>query len=244
VRTVALITGASGGLGSSLAAEFARAGYAVVVNYHTNRKIAERVADAVVEDGGEALCCRADASNAAEVKSMVERAISRWGRLDVLVNNAGVTHDSLVIRMKESEWDRIMRANVKSAFVCCRAVIPQMMVQRSGHIINISSLLGVRGGKGACAYAASKAALIGLTKSLARELGDYGIRVNAVTPGFMLTPMTESLTGEVLEEERRASVVHRFSDPDSSAAFIVCLARMEAVSGQLINLDGRISRWI
>ncbi len=243
MKKVVLVTGASSGFGASLASEFASAGYRVVVNYYRNRESAEHVAEQIANSGGEAICYQADVSNIAEVGLMVKKTLAEWGRLDVLVNNAGITHESLVVWMQEKDWDRVIRTNLRGAYLCCKSVIPRMIKQRSGDIINISSILGVWGGKGESGYAASKAALVGFTKSLAKELGRWGIRVNAVLPGFMLTPMTESLGEQATAEARDDNVLKRFSEPEISARFVVQLAGMETVSGQLFNLDGRIYRW-
>lgn len=243
MRKVALVTGASGGLGARLAVEFARARYRVGVHYQTGRNRVLRTAAVISRGGGEALCFRADVRNGEEVGAMVHEIVSRWGRLDVLVNNAGVTHESLLISTDEEEWDRIIGTNLTGAFNCARAAAGHMIAQRSGHIISISSILAIRGERGAAAYSASKAGLIGLSRSLARELGPYGICVNVVMPGFMLTRMTRPLSRGVIEEARLSSVLGRLSDAGETARFVVRLAEMDGVSGQLFNLDGRICRW-
>ena len=243
MKKVALVTGASRGLGARLAVEFARAGYRLVVNYHSHRALASRLARRIIRDGGEAFCCRADVRSGADVEMMVEKVVARWGRLDLLVNNAGITHEALLISMTEDDWGRVIDTNLKGAFNCSRAAARHMLRQRSGHIINICSILGVCGGRGESGYAASKAALIGLTTSLARELGRSGISVNAVMPGFMRTSMTSTVAAGTRVAARRSNVLNRFSDPAAVARFIVNLAAMETVSGQLFNLDGRIYRW-
>jgi 3-oxoacyl-[acyl-carrier protein] reductase len=243
-RKVALITGAARGLGAFVALEFARAGYRVTVNYLTSRILAERLARRLTRAGGDALCIRADVARSAEAEAMVAEVVSRWGWIDVLVNNAGVTHESLLLSTSEADWERVMGANLRGAFACSRAAARRMLARGSGHIISVSSLLGLRGARGEAVYAASKAALVGFTMSLAKELGPSGIRVNAVVPGFMPTPMTHGLAKEVRESARRESVLGRFANPVSVARFIVNLAGMKSVSGQLFNLDGRLHRWM
>jgi 3-oxoacyl-[acyl-carrier protein] reductase len=243
MKKVALVTGASRGLGANLAVEFARAGYRVVINYRSRGALAARVARKISHDDGEAFCWRADVGSGPDVEMMVEKVIARWGRLDVLVNNAGITHEELLISMNDHDWDRVMDTNLKGAFNCSRAAGRHMLRQRSGHIINICSILGVCGARGESGYAASKAALIGLTTSLARELGGSGVSVNAVMPGFMRTSMTRTVAGETRDAAQAGNVLKRFSDPAAVACFIVHLAGMATVSGQLFNLDGRIYRW-
>ncbi len=243
MKNVALVTGASRGLGARLAVELAQSGYRVVINYHSHGALASRLARRIIRGGGEAFCCKADVGNGADVETMVQKTVERWKRLDLLVNNAGITHEALLISMTEDDWGRVIDTNLKGAFNCARAAARHMIKQRSGHIINISSILGVCGGRGESAYAASKAALIGFTKSLARELGRSGIRVNAVMPGFMRTSMTRAAAAEARVAARRSNVLNGFSDPGAAARFIVNLAAMETVSGQLFNLDGRIYRW-
>ncbi|MEJ2744806.1 MAG: 3-oxoacyl-ACP reductase FabG [bacterium] len=244
MKKVALVTGASRGLGASLAIEFARAGYRVALNYRSNGAHAARVVRKIESERGEAIGCQADVRTASDVEAMVKNLIERWGRIDVLVNNAGVTHEALLVSVTEADWDRVMDTNLKGAFNCSKAVGKHMLRQRSGQIVNVCSILGVRGARGESAYAASKAALIGFTMSLARELGTFGVSVNAVMPGFMRTSMTRAATEEAKRAARRDNVLDRFSDPTSAARFIVHLADMKTVSGQVFNLDGRIHRWM
>jgi 3-oxoacyl-[acyl-carrier protein] reductase len=243
MKPVALVTGASRGLGASLAIEFARAGYRVALNYRSHGEHAARIAQEIERDGGEAFCCQADVGIGRDVGAMVKNLIEKWGRIDVLVNNAGITHEALLVSMKEEDWDRVMDANLKGAFNCSKAAGRHMLRQRSGHIVNVCSILGILGARGESGYAASKAALIGFTLSLARELGASGISVNAVMPGFMLTSMTRSIAEGARATARRDNVLDRFSDPEAAARFIVHLAGMKTVSGQVFNLDGRIHRW-
>jgi 3-oxoacyl-[acyl-carrier protein] reductase len=243
MKKVALVTGASRGLGAALAVEFARAGYRVAINYRSRGALAARVARRIISRRGEAFCCRADVGSSADVEAMVEELIARWGRLDVLVNNAGVTHEAILVSMGEDDWDRVMNTNLKGVFNCSRAAGRHMLRRQSGQIINICSILGICGALGESGYAASKAALIGFTKSLAAELGGTGISVNAVIPGFMRTSMTRTVAAETRDAARRSHVLNRFSDPAAVARFIVHLAGMKTVSGQVLSLDGRIYRW-
>lgn len=243
MKRVALVTGASRGLGRCIAKEFANAGYRVAINYRASRPQALQLARVINRRGGESLCLQADVACGNEVGRMVDEVLRRWGRVDVLVNNAGVMHESLLLTTSEKDWDRVMDTNLKGAFNCSRAAGRHMLRQRSGHIINICSILGVCGARGESGYAASKAALIGLTTSLARELGGSGVSVNAVMPGFMRTSMTRTVAGETRDAAQAGNVLKKFSDPAAVARFIVHVAGMATVSGQLFNLDGRIYRW-
>ncbi|MDD5557758.1 MAG: 3-oxoacyl-ACP reductase FabG [bacterium] len=243
MERTALVTGASRGLGAAVARALAAAGARVAVNYRARRDSAERVADDIRRTGGEAVCLGADVAGAGEAEAMVAEVVSRWGRLDILVNNAGIFREALLARLSEEDWDAVIAVNLTGAFNCARAAARSMVPRRSGHIINISSILGVRGARGGAAYAAAKAGLIGLTKSLARELGPSGIMVNAVIPGFLPTGMTGSVGEAEREEIRRESVLGRLGDAEAAARFIAHLAGMRTVSGQLFNLDGRIFRW-
>lgn len=243
MKKVVLVTGASRGLGAAVAAEFARAGWRVAVNYRSSRDEAERIAAGIAAAGGEAFCCRADVAAAPEVEAMVEELSARWGRLDVLVANAGIAHEALCVSTREADWDAVLGTNLKGVFLCARAAVPMMLRQGTGHIITVGSLLGVSGGRGESAYAASKAALVGFTMSIARELGGSGVRANAVIPGFMLTGMGMTASPQARARARDESVLNRHADVEASARFIVHLAGMEGVSGQLFALDGRIRRW-
>jgi 3-oxoacyl-[acyl-carrier protein] reductase len=244
MNRVALVTGGSGGFGTSLAHAFSKAGYGVVVHYFSNRDSAEAVAGEIRKNGGDAMPVGADITDAGEVSSMSDRVISKWGRVDVLVNNAGITHESPLALTKEDDWDAVMAINLKGAFLCSRSVVPLMAERGGGHIINISSILGMWGGRGESGYAASKAALFGFTKSLAMELGPSGVRVNAVMPGFMLTRMTESSAPAALRRAKEENVLGGYTGQAASAGFVVNLAGMDTITGQIFNLDGRIFRWI
>ncbi|HEX9860373.1 MAG TPA: 3-oxoacyl-ACP reductase family protein [Nitrospirota bacterium] len=235
-----LITGGSRGLGREVALTFGRAGWGVVVNYITNDLAADDVSKAIGASGGEALMFNADVSVYPEVERMVKAAIERFGRIDVLVNNAGIVRAGLIAKLTEQDWDLSMDTNLKGAFNTTRAVSRIMMKQRAGHIINIASILGVRGKAGQAAYSASKAGLIGLTKATAVELAPRGIQANAVIPGYMLTGMGAGASQKARDEALSDNLLKRFNDPDEVAGFIFHLAGMKSVSGQVFNLDSRM----
>lgn len=243
MKKVVLVTGASRGLGAASAAEFGRAGWRVAVNYRSSRAAAEGVAAEIAAAGGEAFCCRADIASAGEVGAMVGEIERRWGRLDVLVANAGIAHEAPCVSTREADWDAVLGTNLTGTFLCARAAAAAMLRGGAGHIITVGSILGVRGGRGGSAYAASKAALLGFTMSVARELGGSGIRANAVIPGFMPAGMGMSASPQARARAREESVLGRHADVAEAARFITVLAGMDGVSGQVFALDGRIHRW-
>lgn len=239
-RPVVLVTGASRGIGRAVALAFAAAGHAVAVNYAKSADAAEAVVSAVVEGGGMARAFGADVSRGADVDALFRDVLAWSGqRLDVLVNNAGITRDGLAVRMSEEAWDEVLDTNLKGAFLCSRAAIRPMMKQRSGCILNISSVVGQDGHVGQANYAASKAGMVGLTVSLAKELGSRNIRVNAIAPGFILSDMTESLDQAARDVLLQRLPLSRFGEPAEVADFCVFLAtRAPYVTGQLIRVDG------
>jgi 3-oxoacyl-[acyl-carrier protein] reductase len=212
----------------------------VVVNFRESPGKASEVADEIVKSGSEALAVKGDVRCGREMEAMMTATVDQWGRIDVLVNNAGRTSDGLLIRMPERDWDSVMETNLGGAFHAIRAAARFMELQGSGHIINIASIVGQQGREGQANYAAAKAGLIGLTKAAASELGGYNIQVNAVLPGYLATDMGQTVTAEAVERIRSRHVLNRFSDPDEVAAFIHHLSRMRNVSGQVFNLDSRI----
>lgn len=231
---VAVITGGTRGLGRAVVAAFSEQGYRVAANYLQ----ADAEARALEKQGGGSVAAfRADVSRAEEVSRMAEDIMRRWGRVDVLVNNAGIARDALLPRQREEEWDRVMAVNLKGAFVTLRAFAPLMT--EGGHIINISSYSGLKGAAGQAAYSASKAALLGLTKTAAAELAGLGIRVNALLPGYLPTEMGTG-AGDALERARRASLLAALSDAAEVARFIVYLAGTRAITGQVFGIDSRI----
>lgn len=239
-RKTVIVTGASRGLGGEIALAFGRQGWRVAVNYLSSRDAAQKIADKISASGGEALAVRADVRIAADVERMISEVVDRWGRLDALVNNAAVTKDGLAVRMSEADWDSVIESNLKAPFLCIRAACRIMIRHKKGHIINISSISGVKGREGQANYSSSKAGLIGLTKAAALELGRFNIQVNAVLPGFMRTEMGGTISDKMLERIKAESCLGRFSEPAEVAGFIVHLCGMKSVSGQVFNLDSRI----
>ena len=242
-KRVIIITGASRGLGRAIALRFGREGERVVVNFRSNEPAARAVADEVIQNGGEAILCRADVKRPAEVEAMVSTTREHWGPVDVLINNAAVTKDGIVLRMNEEAWDDVSDTDLNGPFYCIRAVSDHMIKQRSGHIINISSIVGLQGREGQANYSAAKAGLIGLTKAAAQELGPTNIKVNAVLPGYLTTEMGATVSDGVHERIMRDHALGRGTDPDEAAEFIYRLSLMHNVSGQVFNLDSRILSW-
>jgi 3-oxoacyl-[acyl-carrier protein] reductase len=236
----AIITGASRGIGAEIARKFAADGAKVVVNYSGSQEKAEAVVAEIQANGGEAIAVKANVSDAESVKAMVDETMKAFGSVDILVNNAGITRDNLMMRMKDDEWDDVINTNLKGVFVCTKAVTRQMMKQRAGRIINISSIVGVMGNAGQANYVASKAGVIGLTKTTARELASRGITANAVAPGFITTDMTDQLTDEVQKAMLGQIPLGRFGAPEDVAKAALFLASDDAsyMTGQTLHLDG------
>ncbi len=231
---VVLITGAGGGLGQGLISEFAARGWQVAAASH--RPAAQPETDAVWP-------LTLEVTNRAQVSATVEQILTRWGRLDALINNAGVTADGLLMQMDAADFSRVLDVNLKGAFLCAQAVIRPMMKQRDGHIINLASFAARSGAAGQCNYAAAKAGLIGLTTSLAKEVGSRNVRVNTILPGVLPTPMTAQLNEETLHAFSTANALGRLNEVAEVARFIVFLAEMKNVSGQLFQLDSRVAPW-
>jgi len=235
-RKVALITGAARGLGRHLTDTFVADGYAVVVNYLT----AEMSAKELTKNRERyALAVKADVGDAKQVREMLRQTNDYFGRLDIVINNAGITRDKLLLKQTEEEWDAIFRTNLTGCFHVIRAAAPLMIETGGGHIINISSCSGVKGKAGQAAYSASKAALIGLTVSTARELAKHNIRVNAILPGYMMTAMG-SAAGKAAEKAKEESLLHALIEPSAIAKSIVSLASYGYITGQIISLDSRM----
>ncbi|TAA70423.1 3-oxoacyl-[acyl-carrier-protein] reductase [Planococcus salinarum] len=236
----AIITGASRGIGAEIAKRFAEAGANVVVNYSGSQQKAEAVVEAIKQNGGEAIAVKANVADAEAVKAMVEETMAAFGSVDILVNNAGITRDNLMMRMKDDEWDDVINTNLKGVFVCTKAVTRQMMKQRSGRIVNIASIVGVMGNAGQANYVASKAGVIGLTKTTARELASRGITANAVAPGFITTDMTDQLNEDIQKSMMSQIPLGRFGKPEEVAKAALFLASDEAsyMTGQTLHLDG------
>jgi 3-oxoacyl-[acyl-carrier protein] reductase len=239
-KRVIIVTGAARGLGKEIALKFGREGDRVVVNYLTSERAALAAADEISQIGGESVTFRADVRNADEVDAMMSDIVNRWGNIDILINNAGVTQDRILLRMTEQEWDDVIDTNLTGVFHCIRAASKIMSKQRNGCIINISSLVGVQGREGQSNYAASKAGLIGLTKTCAKELGRYNIKANVILPGYMPTDMGDTISDKVLASILQANALNRVSEPQEVAEFIYHLSLMNNVSGQVFNLDSRV----
>ena len=237
---VALVTGAGRGIGRAVAEHLAGQGNRVVVNYRSSQAEAEAVVAGILAAGGEAMAIQADVSDEAAVAGMFAAVEQRWGPAGILVNNAGITRDQLLMRMKREDWDRVLEVNLGGAFVCTQAVLRPMMKQRTGRIVSISSVVGQMGNAGQSNYAASKAGLIGFSKSLAREVAARNITVNVVAPGLIDTDMTRALPPEVQAEWQSRVPLGRFGTPEDVAAAVCFLASDEAsyITGQVLAVNG------
>ena len=237
---VALVTGASRGIGKAIATALAEEGAAVLVNYNGSCERAMEVVAKIKQDGGQAEVVGCDVSDFAACGKLVEKIIGKYGHVDILVNNAGITRDNLIMRMTEDEYDKVLDTNLKGAFNTIRHLSKYFLKQRSGKIINISSVSGVMGNAGQSNYSASKAGLIGLTKSVARELAGRGICVNAIAPGYIATDMTDSLPEKAREGLLQMIPMGRIGEPEDIARLAVFLAGRSSdyITGQVIHVDG------
>jgi 3-oxoacyl-[acyl-carrier protein] reductase len=231
---VVLITGASGGLGRALVAEFLAQGWGVAAGYHSEN---------VHQAGDFLLPLPLDVTSREAVQSGVAQVLSRWPRLDLLINNAGNTADNLSWQLTDEDWQRVLDVHLKGAFLCAQAALRPMLKQRDGHILNLASFSARTGNRGQANYAAAKAALIGLTASLAKEVGSRNVRVNALLPGVLPTPMTAGLTPKQLEAFAEANALGRLNELGEVARFAAFLAGTRNISGQCFQLDSRIARW-
>lgn len=239
-KKVVFVTGGSRGIGKAISLKYAENGYNVVINYVSTNTDIEKLEKEFKEKGAESLILKADVSKVEEVENVVNKAIERFGKIDVLVNNAGVTKDGLLLRMKEEDFDKVIEINLKGTFIATKSVLPYMMKKRDGKIINLSSVVGVTGNAGQCNYAASKAGIIGFTKSAAKELASRNIRVNAVAPGFIDTDMTRVLGEDIKENINSQIPMRRMGSSREIANVVYFLGSDESsyITGQVINVDG------
>lgn len=237
---IALITGAGRGIGRAIAIALAKEGAEVVINYNGSEERAKEVKQTIEENGGKASIYKCNVSDFVACEAMIKDIVKEYGHLDILVNNAGITKDGLIMKMKEEDFDSVLNVNLKGTFNTIRHSARQMLKQRSGKIINISSVSGILGNVGQANYATSKAGVIGLTKTMARELGSRGITVNAIAPGFVDTEMTEVLSEEIRENACKQIILGRFGKPEDIANTAVFLASDKAdyITGQVISVDG------
>lgn len=237
---IALITGAGRGIGRAIAIALAKEGAEVVINYNGSEERAKEVKQTIEENGGKASIYKCNVSDFVACEAMIKDIVKEYGHLDILVNNAGITKDGLIMKMKEEDFDSVLNVNLKGTFNTIRHSARQMLKQRCGKIINISSVSGILGNVGQANYAASKAGVIGLTKTMARELGSRGITVNAIAPGFVDTEMTEVLSEEIRENACKQIILGRFGKPEDIANIAVFLASDKAdyITGQVISVDG------
>lgn len=236
---VALVTGASRGIGKAIALSLASQGAKVIVNYARSSGAADQVVQEITEAGGEAIALCADVSKSDEVDSLIQNILDKFGTIDVLVNNAGITKDTLMLRMKLEDWQAVIDLNLTGVFLCTRAVSKIMLKRKKGRIINISSVSGLMGNAGQANYSAAKAGVIGLTKTLAKEFATRGITVNAVAPGFIATDMTNDLNNT--EDILKFIPLGRFGEADEVAGmvrFLACDPAAAYITGQVFNVDG------
>lgn len=237
---VAVVTGASRGIGRGIALELANRGAAIVVNYNSSAAAAEEVVQEITSNGGHAVAVQADVSNMDDAERLIKSAIEAFEKIDILVNNAGTTRDNLIMMMKEEDFDHVINTNLKSTWNCAKQVIRPMVRKRYGRIINITSVSGIFGNPGQTNYSASKAGIIGMTKSLAREVGARNITVNAVAPGFIETDLTDDLADDLRDWVNDMLVIKRWGSIDDVAKAVAFLASDEAsyITGQTLTVDG------
>lgn len=238
-----LITGGSRGIGKSIVKAFAAEGARVAFTYRSSTELATALTESIKKQGAEAMCIQGDAADADVAEASVSRVLSEWETLDILVNNAGITRDNLMLRSTEEDWNAVLDTNLKSVYNYCKAVYRPMMKQRAGRIISMSSVVGVMGNPGQTNYAASKAGIIGLSKSLAKELGRRGITVNVVAPGFVSTEMTKAISKEAQEAMLAAVPLGKAATPDDVANAVLFLAsdRAAYITGHVLHIDGGLS---
>ena len=240
MKTV-LITGGSRGIGKAVAIKFAEKGNQIIINYVSEKTDTEKLKNELLEAGAkDVLLIKADVSNSEDVKNMVKESIEKFEKIDILVNNAGITKDNLLMRKSEEEFDRVIQINLKGTYLVTKEVTKYMMKKRSGSIVNLASVVGVAGNAGQCNYAASKAGIIGFTKSIAKELASRNIRANAVAPGFIETDMTNVLKEEIKENINSQIPLRRMGSAKEVAELVYFLGEDASsyITGQVINVDG------
>jgi 3-oxoacyl-[acyl-carrier protein] reductase len=242
---VAIVTGASRGIGRAAALALSRSGARLVVNYRGQAESAAEVVTTIEANGGTALAVQADVAQGADVERLVKTTLDTYGRLDIVVNNAGITRDNLLLRMKDDEWDAVMSTNLRGAYLLTKAALRPMMKARGGRIINITSVVGLTGNAGQANYAAAKAGLIGFTKSVAREMASRGITANAIAPGYIETDITSVLSDEIKSSVLNTIPLGRLGQPDDVASIVVFLASDAAayLTGQTLAVDGGMTMY-
>ncbi len=240
---VALVTGGSRGIGKAIVLALANAGAATAINYRENKKAAEEVLEMVAARDGKGIIVQADVSDREACTKMVMETVDYLGRIDILINNAGITRDNIMARMKQEEWEEVIQINLTGVYNCCQSVIrPLLKQKKGGRIINISSIAGIYGNSGQANYASAKAGVIALTKSLSRELGSRGITVNAIAPGLIETEMTAVMPEKIKDESLNRISLGRFGKPEEVADAVLFLAaRGDYITGQVLSVDGGLT---
>jgi 3-oxoacyl-[acyl-carrier protein] reductase len=238
---VALVTGASRGIGSAIALKLSSLGARIAVNYKASREHAESIVNQIISNGGEAILAHGDVSDEESVSSVIDKITEYWGHIDILINNAGVTRDKLLLRMSTEDWDTVLDVDLKSAFLCTKYIMPQLIKRRSGRVVNISSVVGIGGNPGQANYAAAKAGLIGFTKAVAREVASRSVTVNAVAPGFIDSGgMVEQLSEDARKNILGRIPMGRFGTGEEVSELVgfLCLPTAGYITGQVFTIDG------